>query len=407
MNILAKMTVLAVAMGLFLAGCSYQQKIILEPVGLPEYVYKSPLENDYIGTIVGVFNFMAPPYAGTMGRVASECLYEELLKCGIFESVTYETEVSDLRTKRLFEVADNKGYELIITGDLLYYFEGSLYYPSRVDERISVINVDTKKTLWYAKAIDIGPCAPYTDYLVVEGYGMSAPSTRVLFQRNAQKFCKMLFERSFSNMSFKVQRHEDTDKKPLMVETDMIDHSANELLSEEPMEEDEPIIALAKTSNRETWTGDGENPPIRHKAFKGKNPRKERLLQEAEVRMGHAEQQRFLTECIHFEFDKARLLAKAKKILRRKAEWLKDHPDIFVEIQGHCDERGTDEFNISLGLRRARNAKRYLVNLGVETKRLIPVTFGVEKPLDRGHYEKAWAKNRRAEFVIIKSATSG
>jgi peptidoglycan-associated lipoprotein len=400
MNIFAKIMVLVLVIGFFLVSCSYQQKIVLEPVGLPEYIYKRPMENDYVGANVAVFNFMAPPYAGTMGRVASECLYEALLKSSIFESVTYEAEVSDMRTKRLMDIANNKGYELIITGDLLYYFEGSLYYPSRVDERIRVIDVDTEKTLWYAKAIDIGPCAPDVDFLVVEGYGMSAPSTRELFQRNAQKFCNMLFSRSALNMYAAVQRREDADKKSSLVETDVIDYSANELLFEGPVDEDEPIIVLAKESNRDTGPGNGENLPTRHKVLEEESSQKERLLQEAEVRMEHAERQRFLTECIHFEFDKARLLPKAKEILRRKAEWLRDHPDIFVKIQGHCDERGTDEFNMSLGARRARSAKRYLVNLGVAAKRLVPASFGVKKPLDPGHSETAWAKNRRAEFLI-------
>ncbi len=401
MNIFAKMTVLVLAIGLFLVSCSYQQKIVLEPVSLPEYIYKRPMENDYVGANVGVFDFIAPPYAGTMGRVASECLYEELLKSGIFKNVTYEAEVSDLRLQRLMDIANNKGYELIITGDLLYYFEGSLYYPSRVDERIRVIDIYTKKTLWYAKAIDIGPCAPDADFLVVEGYGMSAPSTRVLFQRNAQKFCKMLFRRSSSNMYVTVQGREDADKKSPLVETDVVDYSANELPLEGPIDEDESIIVLANESSGDTEPGNGENLPTRHKVLEEESSQKARLLQEAEVRMEHAERQRFLMECIHFEFDKARLLPKAKEILRHKAEWLRDHPDIFVEIQGHCDERGTDEFNISLGARRARNAKRYLVNLGVAAKRLIPVSFGVEKPLDPTHGETAWAKNRRAEFLLI------
>ncbi|MBW2196031.1 MAG: hypothetical protein JRF37_10905, partial [Deltaproteobacteria bacterium] len=109
MNIFAKMMVLVLVIGFFLVSCSYQQKIVLEPVGLPEYIYKRPMENDYVGANVAVFNFMAPPYAGTMGRVASECLYEALLKSSIFESVTYEAEVSDMRTKRLMDIANNKG----------------------------------------------------------------------------------------------------------------------------------------------------------------------------------------------------------------------------------------------------------------------------------------------------------
>ena len=79
-----------------------------------------------------------------------------------------------------------------LSGDLLYYFEGSLQLPSRIDQRIRVIDAKDQTTLWYAKAVDIGPNAPYSDYYIVEGKGASAPTTRTLFARNANKFSKML-----------------------------------------------------------------------------------------------------------------------------------------------------------------------------------------------------------------------
>jgi peptidoglycan-associated lipoprotein len=129
----------------------------------------------------------------------------------------------------------------------------------------------------------------------------------------------------------------------------------------------------------------------------------ERLREQTRAEREREEQaalQRFLNEHIHFEFDKSRLLPRAKEILRHNAKWLLAHPDVDVTIEGHCDERGTNEYNLALGDRRAQSAKRYLVDLGVDPERLFTVSYGEEKPLDPRHNEAAWAKNRRAQFVI-------
>jgi peptidoglycan-associated lipoprotein len=110
--------------------------------------------------------------------------------------------------------------------------------------------------------------------------------------------------------------------------------------------------------------------------------------------------ERFLSEDIHFEFDKSSLLPEACEILRRKAKWLKAHPDVLVIIEGHCDERGTSEYNVALGDRRAWSARSYMVNLGIASERLTTISYGEEMPLDPGHNEEAWARNRRAHFAI-------
>lgn len=108
----------------------------------------------------------------------------------------------------------------------------------------------------------------------------------------------------------------------------------------------------------------------------------------------------FLYEDINFEFDKSDLLAESQEILRGKAEYLKDNPDVLVIIEGHCDERGTNEYNLALGDRRASSAKAFLVNLGIAGSRLTCVSYGEERPADPGHDEEAWAKNRRDHFTI-------
>jgi peptidoglycan-associated lipoprotein len=103
---------------------------------------------------------------------------------------------------------------------------------------------------------------------------------------------------------------------------------------------------------------------------------------------------------IQFEYDKASLTDTAKGILEKHALWLQAHRDAKVRVEGHCDERGTVEYNLALGDKRAQAAQEYLVSLGVARDRLSTVSFGKEKPLDPGHGDSAWAKNRRAHFRV-------
>lgn len=107
-----------------------------------------------------------------------------------------------------------------------------------------------------------------------------------------------------------------------------------------------------------------------------------------------------LQERIHFAFDSSELSQQAQDLLKSKAKILKENSGVGLVIEGHCDERGTDEYNMALGERRARAAYEYLILLGVDADRMDLVSYGEERPLVEGHKEKAWAKNRRDEFKI-------
>lgn len=102
---------------------------------------------------------------------------------------------------------------------------------------------------------------------------------------------------------------------------------------------------------------------------------------------------------IFFDFDSASLSTEAQEQLKQNAGWMQKNRLPAVSIEGHCDERGTDEYNIALGERRAIAAKEYLVNLGISADRLSTVSYGEEQPFDQGHNEEAWSKNRRDHFV--------
>jgi len=102
---------------------------------------------------------------------------------------------------------------------------------------------------------------------------------------------------------------------------------------------------------------------------------------------------------VHFDFDSYVLTGSAKATLEDNAAYLKAHATEQVQIEGHCDERGSDEYNLVLGEKRARATKAFLVSLGVDGRRLSVISYGEERPLDPSSDENAWSKNRRAEFV--------
>lgn len=128
--------------------------------------------------------------------------------------------------------------------------------------------------------------------------------------------------------------------------------------------------------------------------------RAEQLKAEAMEREMMMAKNRFLNENIYFDFDNANLDYQAQELLKQKAMWLRDNPDGNVVIEGHCDERGTNAYNLALGERRAESAKAFLVDLGISADRLTTISYGEEKPVSMGSDEEVWAKNRRAAFVL-------
>ena len=105
---------------------------------------------------------------------------------------------------------------------------------------------------------------------------------------------------------------------------------------------------------------------------------------------------------IHFDTGKYDIRPEDATILREIATLLMEHPNVKIQIEGHCDERGSSEYNLALGERRANRAKNYLISLGVSADRILTISYvRKDTSLDLGHNEKAWAKNRRVHFVIL------
>jgi peptidoglycan-associated lipoprotein len=104
---------------------------------------------------------------------------------------------------------------------------------------------------------------------------------------------------------------------------------------------------------------------------------------------------------IYFDFDRSELKPEAREVLNQKAEAMRQYPDIRIRIEGHCDERGTVEYNLALGERRAEAARAYLIDLGIDPDRMTTVSYGEERPAVPESNEAAWAQNRRDEFVPL------
>jgi len=134
--------------------------------------------------------------------------------------------------------------------------------------------------------------------------------------------------------------------------------------------------------------------PVNSRQIQSELPERETPRREVEKRP------EISLQTVYFDYDEARLRADAKEALRRNAEYLRSVPNAVVELQGNCDERGTEEYNLALGKRRAESAKQYLADLGVPDGRLTTVSFGEENPAVSGSSESVWAKNRRVDFVL-------
>ena len=147
----------------------------------------------------------------------------------------------------------------------------------------------------------------------------------------------------------------------------------------------DPSSATGSTSGNEDW-----------------NINKNKAVNSGEIsaQERQADTKKFVNRDIYFDYDSSALTAEAQSILREKSDYMRKYPNTRITIEGHCDERGTFEYNLALGDRRAESVKAYLSNLGVSAARITTISYGEEKPLDPGQNETAWQRNRRANFIL-------
>lgn len=163
-----------------------------------------------------------------------------------------------------------------------------------------------------------------------------------------------------------------------------------------------PALAIIPAcSKKNTKVEEEASPKVDQAAMdRQKELEAERKQKETEQRLYQSAKTQFINEDIFFKKGSYRLEPQARTILYRKAEFLRKYPDVVVIIEGHTDERGSRETNIAFGERRSGAVKSFLIRQGIDRERLIAVSFGKERPVDKGKTEAAHAKNRRVHFVI-------
>jgi peptidoglycan-associated lipoprotein len=165
----------------------------------------------------------------------------------------------------------------------------------------------------------------------------------------------------------------------------------------------EPATPTAEESAQKRAAEEARQRELeRQKTLKEEDLSDEGLSEEMAQQKTASAKSIFENEDVYFEFDSIRLAPQAQEILTKKAEWLRANPTAKITIEGHCDSRGTNEYNLALGEGRAQSAKAFLVDLGIDPSRLNTISYGEERPIDRAQTEEGWAKNRRAHFVIIE-----
>lgn len=171
---------------------------------------------------------------------------------------------------------------------------------------------------------------------------------------------------------------------------------------QELVKKDEPVVSAPLTTP--TKQSEQVKPPVKEESVASSLIKEAPVIRdETSATSGYKEQTEKFMNTIYFDFDSSILSQASRDTLSTSADALiKKKPTLKIQIEGHCDERGSSEYNLALGERRAKSAMSYLVNLGVAADRISTISYGEEKPADPGHDEAAWAKNRRDEFLIAK-----
>jgi len=134
---------------------------------------------------------------------------------------------------------------------------------------------------------------------------------------------------------------------------------------------------------------------LREKALQDEKARQDALAREAALKKAQL-------ETVYFNYDQWSIREDQKTVLMKNAEWLKANPQIRIRLEGNCDQRGTAEYNLALGQKRADAVKTFMEGLGISRNRLETISYGFERPVDRGQNEAAWAKNRRVDFMVVR-----
>ena len=158
--------------------------------------------------------------------------------------------------------------------------------------------------------------------------------------------------------------------------------------------------AAAQQAATAAVTDDDAAKRAQEQAAKDEAARKAAAAREAWLKKNAAALTDLNIQNIYFDYDKSSIRPDAREILKANAEIFNKNGNATIVVEGHCDERGTAEYNMALGERRAQETKQYLVNLGINASRIETISYGEERPLDNRSIDEAWAQNRRAQFLL-------
>jgi peptidoglycan-associated lipoprotein len=196
--------------------------------------------------------------------------------------------------------------------------------------------------------------------------------------------------------SFIVLGSASCSKKEVKVEAPVVDTSAADAAKKRAEEE---AAAAAKKRAEEEAAATAAKKRAEEEAAAAA---KKRAEAEAAEKLLQDQINTVESEKIYFDYDKAELKPEAQATLEKKAKIMESNSSFALTIEGNCDERGTNEYNLALGERRADAAEKFLNSLGISADRITTISYGEEKPVDAGHNEAAWSQNRRDEFKLAK-----
>ncbi len=399
-----KKACLALIITSFLVGCSHQRhntpawKTVV--TSLPDEIFVSPKKNPFKKSRVGIFRFQEPQYAPGTGQAAAEALFGDLLKKSVFSFVCNEAPHDYLGMKYSLDRAREQNYDLIITGKVNYYFNGSDYMLSHVNEQITVVHVQTGKILWSAAAKNsAGPFAPIDLYLF-QIKGSAARPAADLFQKNAIKFSNMLLRQptqtDTGSKEFLFCTHEQ-ELNDFQKKNDTL-WEQNALLIQKLSTEVEKGIDLKKDVDELSVQAD----------------QLETQLQE-EIKQGKITLKRHNTKTIInidnsicFDSGSAVLKKEAKKSLSKISKTLYNFPDNNIQIEGHTDNVSIRSrkypSNWELSSARAMAVLKYLLSKKeIAPDKLSAAGYGEYHPIAPNDSTKNKKLNRRVDIVIVPS----
>jgi outer membrane protein OmpA-like peptidoglycan-associated protein len=454
--------VYAFIMAIFQIGCVHQPQVRQDPLDIPEEIYVNTQARPFSPSKVGVFRFSEPLYATHTGETASRAIYNELLITGVFPNVINEIEHKDIGMGHILDLAWSKEYDLIITGDVLYYFDGSDLTASRVDERVRVTHVATKETLWLASVAEIGQPVLPVDGILPKPESSPAPPAIRLLKGNAKRFCNMFLvqtpqvfspsrDSDWDGLPDEMDQCPDTPRRvevdekgcPVDSDADLVPdyldrcpHTPKDVDVDEsgcPIDSDTDGVpdyidqcpdtpeGVAVDENGCPTDSDADGVPDyldqcpdtpENVAVNGdgcppdtdEDGVPDYLDKCPDTPYGASVNEAGCWVCkgVKFDFGSAHIEREFYPNLDEVVHILKETLSLNIEVQGHTDSIGTKPYNQKLSERRAKSVINYLTRKGISSKRLIAKGYGFTEPMASNETKEGRERNRRVQLKPIR-----